>query len=61
MLFPYNVQNANMADYHRWTKDSTLSAADVYALIGSPPVFRLRYFAFNFLFPFMEVLMINGG
>lgn len=43
MLFPYNVQNVNMVGYHRWTKDSTLSAADVYALIGSPPVFRLRY------------------
>ncbi|GMP50373.1 hypothetical protein CsSME_00017013 [Camellia sinensis var. sinensis] len=43
MLFPYCVQRENLVGFCRWTQDSVLSAADVYALIGSPPVFRLRY------------------
>ncbi|XP_009802693.1 TSL-kinase interacting protein 1 isoform X1 [Nicotiana tabacum] len=43
VLFPYHVQMENLVQSLRWTKDTTLSAADVYNLIGSPPVFRLRY------------------
>ncbi|KAL7248066.1 hypothetical protein ACSBR2_002884 [Camellia fascicularis] len=43
MLFPHCVQRENLVGFRRWTQDSVLSAADVYALIGSPPVFRLRY------------------
>ncbi|CAK9182606.1 unnamed protein product [Ilex paraguariensis] len=43
MLFPYCVERKNLVNCRKWTKDSVLSAADVYALIGSPPVFRLRY------------------
>ncbi|KAF5737535.1 TSL-kinase interacting protein 1-like isoform X1 [Tripterygium wilfordii] len=43
MLFPYSAQRENLVDCQRWTQDSTVSAADVYAMIGSPPVFRLRY------------------
>ncbi|KAL5740821.1 hypothetical protein ACOSQ2_030001 [Xanthoceras sorbifolium] len=43
MLFPYSVQRENLMDYRRWTQDSVVSAADVYAMIGSPPLFRLRY------------------
>ncbi|KAA8516568.1 hypothetical protein F0562_016926 [Nyssa sinensis] len=43
MLFPYCVESKNLVGYQRWTQDSVLSAADVYALIGTPPVFRLRY------------------
>ncbi|GMP50371.1 hypothetical protein CsSME_00017013 [Camellia sinensis var. sinensis] len=37
MLFPYCVQRENLVGFCRWTQDSVLSAADVYALIGSPP------------------------
>nr|XP_033514015.1 TSL-kinase interacting protein 1 isoform X2 [Nicotiana tomentosiformis] len=43
VLFPYHVQMENLVQSLRWTKDTTLSAADVNNLIGSPPVFRLRY------------------
>ncbi|KAA8518724.1 hypothetical protein F0562_016502 [Nyssa sinensis] len=43
MLFPYCVESKNLVGCQRWTQDSILSAADVYALIGSPSVFRLRY------------------
>ncbi|CAH2042346.1 unnamed protein product [Thlaspi arvense] len=43
ILFPYSVQRENLVGYQRWTQDSVLSAADVYALIGSPSIFRLRY------------------
>lgn len=49
MLFPYNIQEENLASYQRWTQESTVSAGDVYGMIGSPPVFRLRYF-FTVLF-----------
>lgn len=44
MLFPYGVQKENLNNYQRWNQESTLSAADIYAVIGSPPIFRLRYF-----------------
>lgn len=43
MLFPYGVQKENLVNCLRWTQESTLSAVDVYAMIGSPPIFRLRY------------------
>lgn len=43
MLFPYGIQRENLFNYQRWTQESTLSAADIYAMIGSPPIFRLRY------------------
>ncbi|KAI9079685.1 hypothetical protein K1719_038306 [Acacia pycnantha] len=43
MLFPYNIQKENLASYQRWTQESTVSAGDVYGMIGSPPIFRLRY------------------
>ncbi|KAL8508782.1 hypothetical protein ACS0TY_016121 [Phlomoides rotata] len=43
MLFPYWAQRENLVGYQRWNKDSTHCAADVYYLIGSPSVFRLRY------------------
>lgn len=32
-----------MVGYQKWTQNSALSAADIYALVGSPPVFRLKY------------------
>ncbi|XVF58685.1 hypothetical protein PTKIN_Ptkin07bG0085600 [Pterospermum kingtungense] len=42
VLFPYSVAE-NLASY-RWTRnDINISAMDVYATIGSPAVFRLRY------------------
>ncbi|KAL4342711.1 hypothetical protein HN51_061005 [Arachis hypogaea] len=43
MIFPYGTQRENLVNYHRWTQESTLSAADIYAMIGSPHIFRLRY------------------
>ncbi|CAH9050151.1 unnamed protein product [Cuscuta europaea] len=43
LLFPYHSQKENMVHFQKWTKDSTLTAANVYVLVGSPPVFRLRY------------------
>lgn len=43
MLLPYFVQPPNLVSCDKWAKDSVLSASDVYALIGNPPVFRLRY------------------
>ncbi|KAL4312397.1 hypothetical protein GQ457_01G016440 [Hibiscus cannabinus] len=43
MLFPYGVQRENLKAYQRWTQAAIVSAADVYAMIGSPQVFRLRY------------------
>lgn len=42
MLFPYIVQTENLASYQRWTQASVISAVDVYEMIGSPPIFRLR-------------------
>ncbi|XP_008243985.1 PREDICTED: TSL-kinase interacting protein 1 isoform X3 [Prunus mume] len=42
-LFHYSVQRDNLMGYPRWMQDSIVSAADVYATIGCPPVFRLRY------------------
>nr|GMC89028.1 TSL-kinase interacting protein 1 isoform X1 [Ipomoea batatas] len=42
MLFPYHLHKENLVHLQKWTKDTTLTAADVYALTGSPPVFRLR-------------------
>nr|XP_011468126.1 PREDICTED: TSL-kinase interacting protein 1 isoform X2 [Fragaria vesca subsp. vesca] len=43
MLFPNSVQQDSPTGYLRWTQDSNVSAGDVYSMIGSPPVFRLRY------------------
>ncbi|XP_010241825.1 PREDICTED: TSL-kinase interacting protein 1 [Nelumbo nucifera] len=43
ILFPYSVQRENLVGYPRWKQDTVASAADVYAIIGSPPIFRLRY------------------
>ncbi|XP_021774529.1 TSL-kinase interacting protein 1-like isoform X4 [Chenopodium quinoa] len=43
MLFPANIQRENLVRYQRWTRDSVVTAAEVYAVIGSPAVFRLRY------------------
>ncbi|XP_010925333.1 TSL-kinase interacting protein 1 [Elaeis guineensis] len=44
MLFPYNAQIDTLASHRRWTiKDSDITAADVYASIGNPAIFRLRY------------------
>eukprot|EP00268_Persea_americana_P039467 TRINITY_DN39061_c0_g1_i1.p1 TRINITY_DN39061_c0_g1~~TRINITY_DN39061_c0_g1_i1.p1 ORF type:complete len:789 (+),score=152.78 TRINITY_DN39061_c0_g1_i1:472-2838(+) len=44
MLLPYNIQQGNLASCTKWTlKDTVASAADVYATVGSPAVFRLRY------------------
>ncbi|CAL0313271.1 unnamed protein product [Lupinus luteus] len=43
VLFPYGIQRENLVNYQRWTQASTLCAADIYSMIGSPAIFRLRY------------------
>lgn len=43
MIFPFNIQRENLSRYQRWNRDSLVTAAEVYNMIGSPPVFRLRY------------------
>lgn len=44
MLFPFSVKQEDLASSKRWTsKDTVVSAADVYATVGSPTIFRLRY------------------
>ncbi|XP_039002991.1 TSL-kinase interacting protein 1-like isoform X2 [Hibiscus syriacus] len=43
MLFPYGIHRENHRGHQRWTRASIVSAADVFAMIGSPQVFRLRY------------------
>ncbi|KAJ7956936.1 TSL-kinase interacting protein 1 [Quillaja saponaria] len=43
MLFPYNTVE-NLSSCRQWTSnDSGISAGDVYAAVGSPAIFRLRY------------------
>lgn len=43
MLFPYNARSDNLVGVHRWTlNDIHITAADVYNMIGTPSVFRLR-------------------
>lgn len=46
MLLPYYAQSSNLESCQKWTQDSVLSAADVYAALGSPSVFRLRFLSF---------------
>ncbi|XP_078428592.1 TSL-kinase interacting protein 1 [Wolffia australiana] len=44
MLFPYHAHQDNLAHLPRWTlNNSSASAGDVHATVGSPAVFRLRY------------------
>jgi hypothetical protein len=43
MLFPYSFQGENLVGCQSWTQDSVVSAADVYGMLGRPPVFRLKY------------------
>ncbi|XP_026439954.1 TSL-kinase interacting protein 1-like isoform X1 [Papaver somniferum] len=42
-LFQYDAQRGNLVGHQRWKQDTVASAADVYTVIGSPPLFRLRY------------------
>ncbi|KAL9235895.1 hypothetical protein vseg_010626 [Gypsophila vaccaria] len=43
MLFPFNIQRENLLACQRWTRESVATATEVYAMVGSPPIFRLRY------------------
>ncbi|KMT06246.1 hypothetical protein BVRB_7g161720 [Beta vulgaris subsp. vulgaris] len=43
MLFPFSIQRENLLGYQRWSRESVVTAAEVYSMIGSPLVFRLRY------------------
>ncbi|KAK7369432.1 hypothetical protein VNO80_11469 [Phaseolus coccineus] len=43
ILFPYNIVE-NLSDCKRWTmNDSDTTASAVYAAVGSPAIFRLKY------------------
>ncbi|KAK7247513.1 hypothetical protein RIF29_42396 [Crotalaria pallida] len=43
MLFPYNIME-NLCDCMRWTvNDSHTTAASVYAAVGNPAIFQLKY------------------
>lgn len=59
MLFPYSVMD-NLSNCRRWTMgDGDITAAAVYAAVGSPKIFRLRYNVWSipylFFFPFSYV------
>lgn len=44
MLFPYNAQWKDLPNCQSWTlKETSASAGDVHAAVGSPTIFRLRY------------------
>ncbi|KAJ8544094.1 hypothetical protein K7X08_028605 [Anisodus acutangulus] len=44
LLFPYDTNTGNIASQKRWSsKDTNISAGEVYAAIESPAIFRLRY------------------
>ncbi|KAM3359839.1 TSL-kinase interacting protein 1 isoform X1 [Capsicum galapagoense] len=44
LLFPFDTNTENIASQKRWSsKDTNVSAGEVYAAIGSPAIFRLRY------------------
>ncbi|MCD7451978.1 hypothetical protein HAX54_014504 [Datura stramonium] len=44
LLFPYDINTENIASLKRWSsKDTNVSAGEVYAAIESPAIFRLRY------------------
>ncbi|CAN4114216.1 unnamed protein product [Withania somnifera] len=44
LLFPYDINTQNIASEKRWSsKDTNVSAGEVYVAIGSPAIFRLRY------------------
>lgn len=44
MLFPYNAQWKDLPNCQNWTlKETSASAGDVHAAVGSPTIFRLRY------------------
>ncbi|XP_047055437.1 TSL-kinase interacting protein 1-like isoform X1 [Lolium rigidum] len=43
MLFPYSARLDSIADSEKWTLKDSCTAGDVYAAVGSPSTFRLRY------------------
>ncbi|KAJ8557356.1 hypothetical protein K7X08_002981 [Anisodus acutangulus] len=48
LLFPYYTNTGNIASQKRWSsKDTNISAGEVYAAIGSPAIFRLRHVWFS--------------
>ncbi|CAA0831857.1 Unknown protein [Striga hermonthica] len=53
MVFPYGTKLEQVASCKRWTSnDSSTTAGEVYADVGSPSIFRLRYgWCSNFLHP----------
>lgn len=43
MLFPYNARLDSIVGSEKWTLKDSCTAGDVYAAVGSPSIFRLRY------------------
>lgn len=50
MLFPYNMRSESFSASRRWTSDNAgITAGELYEILDSPPVFRLRYMDVLFL------------
>lgn len=56
-LVPYYVQTLNISNCQKWTRDSVLSAGDVYAATGSPSIFRLRFFFSCLIICFLHIMV----
>lgn len=54
MLLPFN-SHVSCTDQQKWTKETNLSAAEVYATVGCPAIFRLRYGWFSNAEPHLNV------
>jgi hypothetical protein len=57
MLFPYNATLDSIVISEKWTLKDSCTAGDVYAAVGSPSTFRLR---FNFLPYDHDLVFINS-
>lgn len=52
MLLPYNMRPESYSACRRWTSDNSgITAGDLYEILDSPPVFRLRYGWFSNIHP----------
>jgi hypothetical protein len=49
VLLPYTANIGDLRSCQRWTLKDTVVATDVFASVGSPAVFRLRFTHFMFV------------
>lgn len=58
MLFPYNMRSESFSASRRWTSDNAgITAGELYEILDSPPVFRLRYMDVLFFLLFASSLL----